>query len=253
VTAPTAEFWSPRKVAWYERALARGNYAATVLGVLAPVLAECETALDVGAGAGALTLPLAERLRHVTAIEPSPAMAAALRTAVARRELPNVDVVQTAWGEAPVGMYDLVLCAHVGPLLTPRAAFLRDVSAHARRWVALVRDPGQSRDKFWFTELYPLLLGRPYERRGEDRDLGEGLADLPSPPIIETVHYRSDQPFTDLEDACDFFQEYLGVNGRAPRAVLRDFLAARLVRDGTGWLAPYTKQAAVIYWRTAPA
>ncbi len=247
------DFWTEKKVTWYQRALERSDYAEKVLGALAPILPDCETTLDVGAGCGALTLPLAERLRHVTAVEPSPAMAAALRAAVARSALSNVDVVQTGWGEAPVGMYDLVLCAHVGPLLTPRAAFLRDVSAHARRWVALVRDLGQPRDKFWFTELYPLLLGRPYEARGEDRDLGEGLADLPSPPIIETVHYRSDQPFTDLEDACDFFQEYLGVDGRAPRAVLRDFLAARLVRDGTGWLAPYTKQAAVIYWRTSLA
>ena len=69
MTAPPAEFWTPRKVAWYERALARGDYAATVLGALAPVLAECETALDVGAGCGALALPLAERLRRVTAVE----------------------------------------------------------------------------------------------------------------------------------------------------------------------------------------
>jgi len=249
VTAPPAEFWTPRKVAWYERALARGDYPATVLGALAPLLAECETALDVGAGCGALALPLAERLRRVTALEPSPAMAAALQAAVARRRLRNVEVVQAAWGEAPVGSYDLVLCAHVGPLLAPRAAFVRDVSAHARRWVAVVRDTGQPRDKFWFTELYPRLLGRPYEQRGEERDLTVGLEGLPAPPAIQIVHYRSDQPFTDLEDACDFFQDYLDVDGPAARAVLRDFLAARLVREGSGWVAPYTKQAAVISWR----
>lgn len=248
MTAPAAEFWTPRKVAWYERALARGNYAATVLGVLAPVLAECETALDVGAGCGAFTLPLAELLQRVTALEPSPAMAAALRAAVARRGLDNVEVVEAAWGEVPVAPHDLVLCAHVGPLLATRAAFVRDVSAHARRWVALVRDTGQPRDKFWFTELYPRLLGRPYEQRGEDRDIREGLEGLPSPPIIEIVRYCSDQPFTDLEDACDFFEEYLGVEGPAARAVLREFLAQRLVRDGAGRLAPYTKEAAIIVW-----
>ena len=67
------------------------------------------------------------------------------------------------------------------------------------------------------------------------------------------VSYRSDQPFTDLEDACDLWQEYLGVDDAGARAVLREFLAKRLVRNGSGWIARYTKQAAVIYWRTSLA
>jgi hypothetical protein len=31
--------------------------------------------------------------------------------------------------------------------------------------------------------------------------------------------------------------------------VLREFLAARLQRNGRGWLAPYRKRAAVVTWR----
>ncbi len=250
MTAPGGEFWTERKVAWYERALERSDFAEKVLGALAPVIADCETALDVGAGCGALTLPLAARLRRVTALEPAPAMATALRNAAVARGLDNVEVIEAAWGEAPVVAHDLVLCAHVGPLLNPGSAFLLEVSSRARRWVAIVRDTGRARNKFFFPELYPLLLGRPYDQGGEDRDPAAGLEHLQSAPTVTLVSYHSDQPFTDLEDACDFWEEYLGVRGAPAREVLREFLAPRLVRDGSGWIVPYTKDAAVVYWPT---
>lgn len=248
-TGVGAGFWTERKVGWYQRALARSDYAATVLSALAPVLAECETALDVGAGCGALALPLAERLRHVTALEPAPAMAKALREAVRARGLANVEVIEAAWGEAPVPPHDLVLCAHVGGLLDVGSPFLRQASAGAQRWVALVRDATPEADKFFFAELYPRLLGRPYATRCHDADLLERVAALGVSPTVTEVRYRSDQPFDDLEEACDFWQEYLDVRGAEVREYLREFLAARLTREGSGWVAPYPKRAAVIAWR----
>ncbi|HZY31796.1 MAG TPA: hypothetical protein VFF86_09170 [Candidatus Methylomirabilis sp.] len=36
------EFWTERKVAWYQRALERSDYAKKILGVLSPLLAEFE-------------------------------------------------------------------------------------------------------------------------------------------------------------------------------------------------------------------
>ena len=248
------EFWTERKVAWYRRAVARSDYALAVLGALDRVLADCTDALDVGAGCGALTLPLAGRLRRVTALEPAPAMAKALRDEAAIRGLANVDVVEAAWGEVHVAPHDLVLCAHVGELLRPAAAFLRDVSRAARRWAVLVRDaapePGEVRDKFFFGELYPRLLGRPYETGCPNPgETIEHLGALGITPEVTPVRYRSDQPFDDLEDACAFWEEYLGLAPGAHRQFLMNFLAERLVREGATWLAPYSKRALVIAWR----
>jgi 2-polyprenyl-3-methyl-5-hydroxy-6-metoxy-1,4-benzoquinol methylase len=123
--------WTERTVAWYERANARSDYAARVLAAAAPALAGCTSALDVGAGFGALALPLARALRRVTALEPAAPMAAALRQAAARAGLQNVAVVERAWGETPLPPHDLVVCAHVGPLLGPavRTAAARDPRA----------------------------------------------------------------------------------------------------------------------------
>jgi hypothetical protein len=248
------EFWTERTVAWYRRAVARSDYAAAILRALAPALAECRTALDVGAGCGALALPLAGRMRRVTALEPAPAMARALREDAAGRRLANVAVVEAAWGEAPLAPHDLVLCAHVGELLRPAATFLRTVSSAARRWVALVRDaapePGEARDKFFFGELYPRLLGRPYATGCPDpMETVERLRALGITPDVTPIRYDSGQPFDDLDEACDFWEAYLGLAPGADRRFLQDFLGNRLVRDGEGWLAPYPKRALVIAWR----
>jgi hypothetical protein len=253
MSSRVAEFWTERKVAWYRRALSRSDFAEKVLGALAPLLAECETALDVGAGCGALSLPLAARLRRVTALEPAPAMARALVEEARTRGLGNLTVVEGAWGEVPVAAHDLVLCAHVGDLLQPGSPFLREAPALARRGVALVRDASGSGDKFFFKELYPLLLGKPYGGPCQREETVEALARLGVQPTVTLIEYRSDQPFDDLEEACDFWMAYMALEGEPVREFLRRFLAAHLERDGQGWLAPYPKRAAVIWWRPAAA
>lgn len=244
-----SDFWTARTVAWYEQANALSDYAARVLGAVAADIAGCRTALDVGAGFGALTLPLARRLRHVTALEPSPPMAAALRRAAARAGFGNITLVPARWGEAPVAPHDLVVCAHVGSLLRAESSFFQEVGAVATRAVVLVHDAGGGDDKFFFQELYPALLGRPYERaRDPDAPL-RALAALGIAPRVALVEYRSDQPFTSLEEACDFWMTYMRLEGDDMRAFLRDFLMERLTRDGGGWRAPFRKRARVLSWR----
>jgi SAM-dependent methyltransferase len=242
--------WNPRTVAWYRRADARSDYAQRVFDAIPDLLARARTALDVGAGFGALAVPLARRLERVTAVEPSPAMAAGLRETIARERLGNLTLIEAAWGAAPVEPHDLVLCAHVSPVLKRGSSFLEAVARGglARMGTALVRDAPGGEDKFFFRELYPMLLGRPYEKTcGSDETLEE-LARLGVRPTLTPIEYRSDQPFDDLDEACDFWLEYMGLGGLEARAYLRGFLAERLVREALGWLAPFAKRAVVISW-----
>lgn len=246
--------WNARTVAWYQRANARSDYAERVFAAIPDLLARARTALDVGAGFGALAVPLARRLERVTAVEPSPAMAAALRATIARQGLGNLTLVEAAWGEAPVGPHDLVVCAHVSPLLKPGSPFLEALvrGGLARVGAALVRDaPGGDEDKFFFRELYPALLGRPYAHAcGTDETL-ETLGRLGVRPAVTPITYGSDQPFDDLDEACDFWMEYMGLETAEARASLERFLAARLLREGRGWLAPFRKRAVVLHWAVA--
>ncbi len=246
-----SEFWTDRTVAWYERANAESDYATRVLEAVGPALDDCRDALEVGAGFGALTLPLSRRLRSVTALEPAPAMARALRATAAATGLGNLAVIEAAWGEVPLRPYDLVLCAHVGGLLDGGSPFLHAVGSVARRVVVLVRDlPARSDDdKFFYRELYPTLLGRPYEHGCRADDTVASLERLGIRPAVTAIEYSSDQPFSDFEEACDFWMTYMGLEGEEPRAFLRRFLDERLERRGGQLVAPFRKRAAVITWR----
>ena len=251
--APRSAFWTDQTAAWYRRAAERGDYAARVLEAIGPRLDSCRTALDVGAGCGALAIPLARRLREVTALEPSPAMARELQRWAAEAGLGNVRVIEAAWGEVPVGPHDLVLCAHVGGLLRGAGSFVREIGQLARL-VVLVRalTPGPGEDKFFFRELYPALLGRPYRRTCEDEDAMAALRALGARASVTEIAYRSDQPFRDLAEACDFWMVYLGLSDSKSRAYLAAFLQERLVRRDGEWIAPFRKRAAVIIWGGEP-
>jgi SAM-dependent methyltransferase len=246
-----SEFWTDRTVAWYQRADERSDYAASVLGALAPALDACRDALDVGAGFGALALPLARRLESVTALEPSAAMARSLRAAAAASGRANVSVIEAPWGEVPVRRHDLVICAHVGGLLAGDSPFLLDADSVACRLVAFVRDlsTGPADDKFSYRELYPALLGRPYEHRCHADDTVAGLRRLGIRPTVTPIEYSSDQPFGSLEEACDFWMTYMGLEGERPRDYLRRFLSDRLERRDGELVAPLRKRAAVIAWQ----
>jgi cyclopropane fatty-acyl-phospholipid synthase-like methyltransferase len=132
--------WTAHTVAWYERANAGSNYADQVLRAAREPLAGAASVLDVGAGFGALALPLARRGLRVTALEPAPAMAEALRRAARAAGHDTVTVIEARWGAVPLAPHDVVLCARVGAALGPGPSFLARVDALAARAVLVVRD-----------------------------------------------------------------------------------------------------------------
>ena len=247
-SVPRSALWTDRTAAWYRRAAEEGDYAERVLAAIGSRLDECRTALDVGAGCGALAIPLARVLPSVSALEPSPAMARALRRWAAEARFGNVTVVEAAWGEVPVAPHDLVLCAHVGNLLRPDSDFLREAGRVAQRLLVLVRDLTSERggDKFFYRELYPVLLGRAYAAREEAGDAVAALRALGRQPVVTEIEYRSDQSFGDLGEACDFWMAYLGLEDGRSRSYLAAFLRERLLQGGDRWVAPFRKRAAVI-------
>jgi ubiquinone/menaquinone biosynthesis C-methylase UbiE len=76
-----------------------------------------DEAVDVGAGTGLLSLPLAEQVRHVWAIDIAPAMCEYLRTKAASAGLANIDVAVASASSLPLvdASADLVVsnyCLH---------------------------------------------------------------------------------------------------------------------------------------------
>lgn len=97
-----------------------------------------DSVLDVGAGGGRIALPLAQKCRLVTAVEPSESMRERLREQVAEWGVKNLNVVAEKWEDARVRPADVVVCAHVLYTVPDPVPFVEKLDAHALRIVAAV-------------------------------------------------------------------------------------------------------------------
>lgn len=82
-----------------------------VLAVLDSLIHQDNIVLDVGAGTGRFTLPLAQRARQVTALDHSAAMLKILGRKKKDLVQNNITVLETAWETACVAPHDVVLAA----------------------------------------------------------------------------------------------------------------------------------------------
>ncbi len=91
------------------------------------------TVLDVGAGIGRWTLPMATRVRRVTAVEPLPGMRQVLVERAAAQGIANLEVLDAPWLTARVPPHDAVVAAHATYTTTDLLGFVRKMEAAARR------------------------------------------------------------------------------------------------------------------------
>lgn len=249
---PDERFWTARRARWFNQAIQISNFPAQTLKALVPALAGCRTVLDVGAGVGTLAVPLAKIVEAVTALEPSPAMLEELRATIARHSLANITCVQGAWGKVEVLPHDLILVANVSPIFADLLGFLTAAEPLARQAIALVQNVGQGTEKFYFGELYPLLLGRPYPAREDYLRTLILLHSLGIYANVQIISYHFDQPFADLQEAVEFWKERMHLEDPGQERLLAGFLQTRLQRVGTRLVAPMRRRSAVIWWRVAP-
>jgi SAM-dependent methyltransferase len=100
------------------------------------------TVLDVGAGAGAASLPLAPETGELVAVDPSRSMLDALAERAAALDLP-VRLVQGRWPEvaSTVDEADVVVCHHVVYNVAELGDFAAALTDHARRRVVVELPP----------------------------------------------------------------------------------------------------------------
>ena len=245
-------FWTPRRARLFNQAVQISSFPAQTVKALEAILLGCRTVLDVGAGVGALAVPLAKAVEVVTAMEPSLAMLEELRANLTRNHLTNVTCVQAPWGEADLAPHDLILVANVAPIFAVLLGLLTAAEPLASRAIALVQNVGPGTEKFYLGELYPLLFGREYPPRDDYLKTVTLLHSLGIYANVQIIAYHFDQPFADLQEAGDFWKDQLRLTDPEQEQLLLGFLQTRLQRVGTRLVAPMRRQSAVLSWRVAP-
>ncbi|HHD10926.1 MAG TPA: class I SAM-dependent methyltransferase [Deltaproteobacteria bacterium] len=242
-------YWNRIKARWYRRGLEYSNFAQTVLTKILPLTEECRSFLDVGAGCGTLSIPLARAGKRVTALDPSPHMIEILKEDMKRLGIKNIRPIVAEWGERKIPPHDVVICANVPELLKGSERFPLEANSLARKFVFLITSAGPEQDKFYYKELYPLLFNKPFNKREDYLKTYTTLHSLGIFANVEIIEYDFDQPFKDMDEAVEFWKEYLGIVTEEFDEKLRAFLSKRLEPIQDGLLARFHKRSAIIWWR----
>jgi len=240
--------WNRLKAGWYRRGLEYSTLPEKALDVILPKTTQCSTFLDAGSGCGTLALPLARAGKSVTALDPSRAMIEILRDDINKEGLQKIRPVLSAWGEREIKKHDVVICANV-PELLKDPAFLRGADSLARKFVFLIASAGPGADKFYYRDLYPLIFNRPFGTRTDYLKTYTDLHSLGIYANVEMIEYDFDQPFDSLEDAVEFWKEYMGIVTEEHDRRLGEYLSKRLVKRKGTLLAKFHKRSAIIWWK----
>jgi len=153
------------------------------LVVLASYTRPQDVLLDVGGGAGRVSLPLALRCREVITVDASPGMGAEFAAAAAAAGIQNTRFVHADWLEAEGFQGDIALTANVTYFVRDIVRFIENLATAARRRVMItvwsVANPNQS------VPLFPLVYGEAQVAAPGHRELLPVLWEL---GILPDVH-----------------------------------------------------------------
>ena len=244
-----SNFWDTTKVRWYKEGLKYNSLPEKALEIILPETEDCKTFLDVGSGCGTLSIPLAESGKKVTAMDSSKAMLKDLEDEIKKRSINNIFPLQAAWGEIDIKTHDVVLCANVPNLLKDSTGFLEKSNNLAKKAVFLIVGADQNADKFYYKELYPLLFNKEFLPRTGYIATYNSLHSLGIFANVKIIEYNFDQPFKDMDEAINFWKEYIPLATDEHDEKLRSFLEKKLEKTKKGLIARFHKKSAVIWWR----
>jgi len=219
-----------------------------VLDLLRAMVQPGDKWLDIGAGGGRYSLPIALAAREVIAVEVSDAMLNVLREGAARNGIENVRVVQSRWPAAEPIEADVSLISHVGYDVEEIGPFLDAMEAATRRLcvaILLAESPAQVAARFW-----PQI-------HGEEREPLPALAEFLS-LLLARGHFfdlkmleRPTQAYAAREAAATFFRQQLFIEpGGAKDQRLQSLLDAELEeRDGRYGLLAGAIPLGLVTWK----
>lgn len=202
--------------------------------------------LDVGAGTGRASLPLAQEGFRLTAVEKNPGMAQALAGEAVSLGI-DVVLVEGAWPEVDVPVHDVAMCAHVVYDVQDIEPFLMAMAGHARHGVVVE-----------LTESHPWSGLTPYYRalHGLDRPVGPTVEDFEA--VVEELFgptaqiERWSRPGHSWFESWDEIVAYYGRRLVLPedrRDELRDVMAPDVhEQDGRLLVGSPERQMATVWW-----
>jgi ubiquinone/menaquinone biosynthesis C-methylase UbiE len=235
---------------WVRSLPSKHEHSSYVEEVLA--LMDCrqgDTVLDVGAGTGALCLPLARRVRAVTALDHSRSMLDHIMAQAAAGGIVNIQPLLLDWVRARPGLdfgqHDIVLVSRSLPAGDDILRCLELVNRSAGRicyvsWKMSGYDPLEA--------ALCRRLGLKYRTFPGADLLCSIVQSMGISPRLDTFITRGKRVYESLEQACTQILRS-GAGSEDVRETATAFLAANLKSEGGIYIQPKETSWALISWQ----
>lgn len=207
-------------------------YRSPVVDRLEKYIDSDTTVLDIGAGTGALTIPLAKKVGKILSIEPSAGMLDYLKKAALKEDLLNIEFINETWEDAEVsGQYDLVLCSHALYFIQNIKESLKRMIDVTGKHLFLMVGVHDNNDKYG--DIWEIIKGTPYKPGPDYIYLYNLLRELGQHPDVEmlTTTMECASPDEALILATSHFDES---DIQAKREELRSYLSQNVRQESDG-------------------
>jgi len=208
--------------------------------------------LDIGAGPGTLAIPFAQKVAHVTAVEPAEGMCSVMREKMAEFGARNITIVQKRWEDVDVERdlqppYDVVIASFSLGMQDIRSAIEKMVQASSK-YVYLYHFAGPtSWDRQW-QDLWPKLHGRAYQPGPKCDVLYNVLYQMGIYPHIRTFRLVHNQRYSTLEEAMHTLAPQAQVETQEQKAILREYLQGVMREENGALVLPASSLRVKVWW-----
>ena len=202
---------------------ARLNY---ILGEL-PLSPEFRV-LDIGSGPGTVAVPVAGKVAHVTAVEPSPGMADVMEEYAARKGVSNLDIVRKRWEDLDPftelsGPYDIVIASYSLGMQDLREAVRKMCAVSSGRvyifWISGMPDWERGMVKLW-----PELHGRDFCCTPQADIIYNVLYSMGIYPDMKVRRIESRSGFSDMDVMLSHYSRICNVQTERQKEILKSYL-----------------------------
>ncbi|VUT23528.1 MAG: hypothetical protein MASP_00039 [Candidatus Methanolliviera sp. GoM_asphalt] len=208
------------------------------------------TVLDIGCGTGSLAIPMAKKVKHVTALDVSKEMLRFLRENAMKEDLSNITCLNRSWQDVGIDKdideHDLVIASRSLGVTLDLKEELTKMNRIAKRYAYVT---WKASERKFDSGVYK-TLGREYHEYPGYIYIYNILYQMGIHANVELIECKSRICYRDLEDTIDDWRWKISDLSDEEEKILKDYLVENLVETDEGTLeAPNERSRwALIWW-----
>lgn len=245
IEAFNVDYWDKKAADYNETILSMKDFTVKQLNSMQ--LQPDFTVLDIGAGTGRLAIPIAKKVRQVTAVEPSGKMLEILRKTAKEEQVTNIEAINAYWEQlnvySSIKPHDVVV-ASLSLFMEDIATELQKISDAAERTVYLFVSASE-----WIDADLKQKIDYQLEPGFADHIyLLNILDELDIYAKCEILDFERIEKFKTVEEAAAKYSKTYKVS-LTKQAVLHDYLKNRMEFNEGQFRLKQNKKVAMIWWR----